>query len=381
MKRTNFFVILFVLCGALNSYAQNVSPNPDAVQGALSAKIAELEKERVSLVTKIDELEKEKTVVETKIDESKDAKGKTSFEKDLADLKGKITELTQEKLEKEIKIEELKDRYITTDLIWKIQDSLKLLSNRVAVFQTFDSIRSFSIALIALLLLVLFVLIVRKRVRLPVLIEQEPKPTEEEPAKEQQASDEVDEVKAELSALKKNLDTIQHSLNTLTAKVKSQAESSVGFKSDLASVKQTITRSNAELSSLKAAMDKDRDRLAQKEAVEQDPVGAFNQWAQYPHKPFPLCFTFVANVIPEFRAKQDFTDTKSETDWIRNTVGEKKYLFPNPNKIDILGGSIDKLYKAEGARKAKGSNAVHVTSACQITESKTIEYQGELTLL
>jgi hypothetical protein len=127
-------------------------------------------------------------------------------------------------------------------------------------------------------------------------------------------------------------------------------------------------------------MDKNREKLAKKELVESDPVAAFNQWAQNPYFPLPPYFTYVANVRPEFRTKQVFTDTNTETEWIKNTIGEKKYLFPNPNKIDNISGPIDKLYKVTGIRKAKGTNSVKVTEACQIREGNFIEYQGELML-
>jgi hypothetical protein len=73
----------------------------------------------------------------------------------------------------------------------------------------------------------------------------------------------------------------------------------------------------------------------------------------------------------------------SDATWIANRTGSVKYLFPNPNVIDQIGGKIDVLYKITGNRKARGQNRVKITRACIIVDSSTgwIDYKGELTLL
>jgi predicted nucleic acid-binding Zn-ribbon protein len=313
-------------------------------------------------------------------------------------------------LKKEISVLKEKDATIENDNselsknISKIDDSLRHLSDSASTPQIWQIIPTISVALIALLLLGVVVLILLKQLRLHVVVEHDRKLADEKPVKEYQPAEESKALPQgissfELDTLKKDIKNVQNQLAKLNDTVNIQSENSSRFQSNLTSfqtemtdfkqttqteitgLKQTIKNANDAVSSLKTDIDKNREKLAKKERVESDPVSVFNQWAQNPHMPFPQYFTYVTNVKLEFRTKQEFTDTTTETEWIRNTIGEKKYLFPNPNKIDNLSGPIDKLYKVAGTRKAKGTNSVKITSACQIKEGNFIEYQGELTLM
>jgi peptidoglycan hydrolase CwlO-like protein len=274
------------------------------------------------------------------------------------------------------------------------ENSLDRLSSSVSKSQIWQIVSAVSAALIVLLLLAFVVLLLLKKLRFYAVVEDAPKSkSEKKTRKEHLLPEESDAVlrgnsSIEFAAFKQELDETQLQLRRLTDKVDSQSKDTSRFQNDLisfqkemADFKQRIKSTSDTVSLLRTDIDKNREKLARKELVENDPVVVFNQWAQNPHLPLPQYFTYVTNVKLEFRTKQDFSDTNTETDWIRNTVGEKKYLFPNPNKIDNLSGPIDKLYKVVGTRKVKGANSVKVTSACQIKEGNFIEYQGELLLM
>jgi len=279
------------------------------------------------------------------------------------------------------------------DQIGKIHDSLDHLSNSISKPQIWRIITAISLALIALLLSIAFVFAFLDHFKLPLFSWNKQKPAEEKHIIEQQLPDETKTVSqkiisSEFAKIKNKLDDIQYQIDKIDNKIKSQSEKSSRFQNDLSSfqtemgnLKQLIEKSNDEFSLLKIDIEKNSEKLARKEQVENDPIYAFNQWAQNPHLSFPEFFTYVSNVKLEFRTKQEFISTQTETDWIRNTVGEKKYLFPNPNNIDNLSGPIDKLYKVTGNRNAKGLNSVKISSACEIKEGNFIEYQGELLLL
>jgi peptidoglycan hydrolase CwlO-like protein len=279
--------------------------------------------------------------------------------------------------------------------IKEIESSQDRLSPGASKLQIWQIISAVSAALIALLLLGLVVLLLLNQLRFHAVVEDAPKSKSCEKSREEHLSPEkpanvslgissIDE----FNVFRNKFDDVQLQLRQLTDKVNSQSKDALRFQSDLgilqtemADFKQKIKSTNDTVSLLKTDVDKNREKYARKEQVENDPVAIFNQWAQNPHLSFPQYFTYIANVKLEFRTKQDFTDTNTETEWIRNTVGERKYLFPNPNKIDNLSGPIDKLYKVAGMRKAKGKNSVKITSACQIKEGNFIEYQGELLLI
>jgi hypothetical protein len=277
--------------------------------------------------------------------------------------------------------------------VTETQKFLKDLSSNVSKLQVWQFIHAISAVFITLFLAGLVLLLLLKQLKLHVVIDDGHKAlSEEKLSKEHFLAEEPRNTSpgispVEFNMLKNKLDNMQFQLRQLTDKMDSQAGDTSRLKGDLTSFQSTmedfrqrIKDTDAAFSLLRTDIDKNREKLAKKELVESNPVAAFNQWAQNPHLPLPPYFTYVTNVKPEFRTKQAFTDTSTETEWIRNTAGEKKYLFPNPNKIDNISGPIDKLYKVTGIRKAKGSNSIKVTEACQIIEGNFIEYQGELIL-
>jgi len=279
------------------------------------------------------------------------------------------------------------------DKIGGMQSSLDGLSDSVSKPQIWQIIPAISIAFIALLLSGVVVFLWINQLKLRKVSGNGQRLVDEKHIKEHQPTEESKSasqgiILSEINTLKNTLEDVQYQMKKLDDKINHQSENSshfqgdlASFQADMASLRQTIKSSNDEISSLRSVVEKNREKLARKEQVENDPVHAFNQWAQNPNLPFPEYFTYVTDVKLEFRTKQEFTDTQTETEWIRNTIGEKKYLFPNPNKIDNLSGPIDKLYKVAGTRKAKGSNSVKISNACQIKEGNFIEYQGELLLL
>ena len=107
----------------------------------------------------------------------------------------------------------------------------------------------------------------------------------------------------------------------------------------------------------------------------------FNDWAREPKTRPPSQFTFADGEL-KLREKQSIKETgNSSSLWIINKSGAIKYLFPNPNAIDGIGGDIDPVYTVTGTRKAKGKNKINVLKACEIKDDGWIEYKGELNLL
>ncbi|MDR1459353.1 MAG: hypothetical protein LBI60_03990 [Bacteroidales bacterium] len=110
-------------------------------------------------------------------------------------------------------------------------------------------------------------------------------------------------------------------------------------------------------------------------------IESFNAWAKYPGQSLPSQFQYAEGDLT-LREKQDirFSSTNNAT-WIINKSGPAKYLFPNPNAIDQIGGKIDILYSVTGNRRARGQNKVNIQKACVIMEDGWIEYKGELSLI
>jgi uncharacterized protein YukE len=299
------------------------------------------------------------------------------------EFEGKITDLEKD-------ISELKI-YIKT----MVESSLDTINKSISKPQIWQIIIAVSAAFIAFLLLGVIILALLRKSIFSAAVDVPTKPADEKPVKEDQPLEKSSNVSpgissSEFNTLKNKLEDQRYLIDELRKKVMSQSEDALRFRGDftsfqteMAGFKQAIKSTNDAVSSLKTDIDKNREKFAMKEQVERDPVVVFNQWAQNPHSPIPQYFTYIANVKLEFRTKQDFVDNGSNnpTDWIKNTIGEKKYLFPNPNKIDNLSGPIDKLYKVTGMRKAKGTNCVEIISPCQIKEGNFIEYQGELRLM
>jgi prefoldin subunit 5 len=261
----------------------------------------------------------------------------------------------------------------------------KSLLEKTLKLPIWQIISAISEALIALFILGAVVLLVLKKAPFHASPDDAPKehPIVVEP---KDVAHEV--LVAEFNTLKDKIDDIQSQLRRLTDKIDSQSREASCFESNLTSFqtemadnKQKIRNMEDTVSSIKTGIDKDIEKRTRREEVESDPVAVFNKWAQTPRLSLPLYFTYVVILKLEFRMKQEFTKTTVEADWIINTIGEQKYIFPNPNKIDSLSGPVDKLYKVIGTRKSPGANLVKITNACQIKEGNFIEYQGELQLM
>jgi hypothetical protein len=266
------------------------------------------------------------------------------------------------------------------DYIESIYREIPKNSSKLYILQIISALSEALIALSLTVFVVVFLLIAIKYYKIHTVKQTQIVGDEENKTSEVLSS--------EYNALKNKIDEIQLKLTPLTEKLESQIGEATRFETNLNNFqremsdnKQKILSMENYVSSLKTDIDKDKEKLARKEEVEKEPIPVFNKWAQNPYRQLPEYFTYVTIIKPEFRTKQDFTDTDKETDWIRNTIGDKKYLFPNPNKIDGLSGPVDKFYNVVGTRKGQGSNSIKITNACQIKEGNFIEYKGELVLL
>ena len=265
------------------------------------------------------------------------------------------------------------------DLIQKTaaanNENYRSLLEKNSKLQIFNIISAVSQALIAVCILGVLALFLLKNI-FHIIPDKPEAKTNEAPADD--FKNVISELGVEINSLKYKLDNIQSQLGQFSGKMDLQSGETSRLMEDN---KQKIKNMEAAISSLKTDIEKDKERVIRKEETEKDPVAVFNKWAKNPLLPLPLYFTYVKVTEPGFRAKQEFTDAITESDWIRNTIGEKKYLFPNPRKIDNLSGPVDKLYKVTGTRKALGDNLVKIIEACQIKEGNLIEFQGELELI
>jgi len=291
-------------------------------------------------------------------------------------LNGEITNIKKE-------IEVLKDSFQETSN--KTNENYRSILEKTSEIHIFRMISAVSEALIAICMLGIFVVFLLIKI-FHIIPDNHKAKTDKASGEESKSI--TPELVAEIDSLKFKLDNIQSQLKRFSDSIDLQSGETSRFKDNLSSFqtemqdnKQKIKDMEADISSLKTDINKDMERRIRKEEMEIDPVAVYNNWAKNPSLSLPQYFTYVKIPKLDFRTKQEFSDTNIETDWIRNTVGEKKYLFPNPNKIDSLSGSVDKLYKVVGIRKSLGANSVKITNACQIKEGNFIEYQGELTLI
>ena len=116
-------------------------------------------------------------------------------------------------------------------------------------------------------------------------------------------------------------------------------------------------------------------------AVQDNIIEMFNQWARDPLIKLPPTFFYYVDGELKLREKQKTVPGNSFSLWIMNKTGTRKYLFPNPDAIDQIGGDIDVIYTVNGIRRARGQNKVAIQKACEIKEDGWIEYKGTLNLL
>jgi regulator of replication initiation timing len=114
-------------------------------------------------------------------------------------------------------------------------------------------------------------------------------------------------------------------------------------------------------------------------------IEEFNAWAKNPSIRLPSKFYYAEGDMKLRKNCMLEVSSSSDATWIVNRNGTSKYLFPNPNVIDQLGGKIDVLYKINGNRRAKGQNRVNIQKACNIVDDGNgcgwVEYRGELNLI
>jgi hypothetical protein len=110
-------------------------------------------------------------------------------------------------------------------------------------------------------------------------------------------------------------------------------------------------------------------------------IEAFNDWARDPQSSMPSKFRYADGEL-KLREKQTINNTGNKNSlWILYESEQVKFLFPNPNAIDQIGGDVDTLYTVTGTRKARGQNRVFIQKACEIKKDGWIEYKGALNLL
>jgi hypothetical protein len=111
-----------------------------------------------------------------------------------------------------------------------------------------------------------------------------------------------------------------------------------------------------------------------------DPVTLYNNWAAYPASRLPQTFYYLKGEM-RIRTTQPVVESVSETRWITNRYGDKKYLFPNPNSFDQMT-DISELYRMEmDMLKPRGQNKIKIIEPCEMSNAGFINYPGELTIL
>jgi hypothetical protein len=111
-----------------------------------------------------------------------------------------------------------------------------------------------------------------------------------------------------------------------------------------------------------------------------DLVEYFNNWAYNPRRTLPLSHFYYLKSDIKIRSEQTLVEVQTESKWITNRLGNKKYLFPNPRFFDEAT-DIKEFYKTTGALKAKNHNAIKVTEPCEIADKGYINYPGKLAIL
>jgi hypothetical protein len=106
----------------------------------------------------------------------------------------------------------------------------------------------------------------------------------------------------------------------------------------------------------------------------------FNAWAANPSDPLPPEFALLSNKDINLREKQELRPAYKGEEGPFIISKDKKYIFPNPNMIDQLGGNIDRIFRIDGKRLAKGANKLYLTKLTPVINEGWIEYQNEVKL-
>jgi hypothetical protein len=110
-------------------------------------------------------------------------------------------------------------------------------------------------------------------------------------------------------------------------------------------------------------------------------LDAFNRWAANPvPRTLPSGFAYAEGEF-KIRSKNDYKPaSSSESKWIVNTRGGKKYLLPNPLSFNQLT-NISELYHMDMSRLQPANNKIKIVKPCELLDGGYINYPGELTIL
>ena len=107
----------------------------------------------------------------------------------------------------------------------------------------------------------------------------------------------------------------------------------------------------------------------------------FNSWAKNPSAPLPHETFYYIEGGMNIRTKCEIKESTTETKWITNRSGGKKYLFPNPNTFSPMT-NINELYEMNQAKlKVRGQNKIKIVKPCEMTEDGFVNLPGKLEIL
>jgi hypothetical protein len=117
------------------------------------------------------------------------------------------------------------------------------------------------------------------------------------------------------------------------------------------------------------------------DSVDTNILNNFNRWGRNPvNAVLPPDFKYIKGEMKS-RCEQPLDISDEVENWLINTAGTKRYLFPNPRLFDELT-NIDGFYKMDKNRlKEKGKNKIQIIKPCEISGKGWVSYPGELELL
>ena len=125
---------------------------------------------------------------------------------------------------------------------------------------------------------------------------------------------------------------------------------------------------------------KKEDNFLFKKDTSSSIIDTFNRWASNPNSNLPQTFYYLKGDV-KIRTNMQLVASNIPTKWIVNSVGETRYLFPNPNTFDDRT-DISQIYNMDlNALKLKGQNRIKIIKACEMTDKGFVEFKGELQLL